>query len=220
VKKCVFISLILSNILFLNASTDIYAMNNKSPMQKELNDLKSYKQMINDLKNSSTLGDVDSMFYLGFVYLNGAKLKDGTQIKGSIEKAYSILMKATKIGSDKSAALLIKYSLENNDLTLLKEVVKSIQTSKNYTLKDKDYYSQILASFILDSRSNDGDAIEIATKWLYNAEKKRPTYKMQFILASMYQKLGNMTAANYYLNKSCSNPHMKMKCSSYKKSEK
>jgi DNA-binding XRE family transcriptional regulator len=73
-----------------------------------------------------------------------------------------------------------------------------------------------LAGYILDTQADSGHAIEVATKWMYEAEKKRPNPKMQFLLAFMYQKLNNEQAGNYYLNKSCSHESLREQCRQFK----
>ncbi|MBW6487554.1 hypothetical protein [Sulfurimonas sp.] len=221
IKKTIFTIgslLLLSTTLFasFNSLNNDVLTNNSSVTQKELNTKKDFDKMITDLKQGASLGDVNSLFYLGFIYFEGVELKDGTKTKTDKEQAKELLNKAISLGSKEAAAFLMAKSLELKDVEMMTKTTKSIQASSVPTM-EKDYFSMMLASFILDYNVSSANSIEVAAKWLYEAEKKRPTPKMQLILAFMYQKLQNMDAANFYLNKSCTHEEMKETCEQIKK---
>lgn len=203
-----------ASLAFANPIGDINIMN-QDTSQKEITK-ESLNEMIGDLKQGVALGDINSMFYLGFLYFNGATLKDGTLIKADKTQGLNLLFRAISLGSINALSVLTQKSLEESDILTLTQAVKVAQNSNNIDLEDKDYYSMMLASTVLDKNIQEADSIEVATKWLYEAEKKRPNAKMQYILASMYAKLGNQNAADYYLNKSCIDPTMESVCSQYK----
>lgn len=184
--------------------------------QKELNNIYDYNSMVKDLKQGVSLGNLDSIFYLGVVYLNGVTLNDGTVVEKDEISGRGLLFQAINQGSLKSLGVLAAKSIGSLNISTFSTAVKIAQQSKYINIADKDYYSLMLASLILDTDSNDANAIEITTKWIYEAEKKRPTPKLQFILASIYSKLGNINAANYYLNKSCSDKSMAKMCQTFR----
>ncbi len=220
--KTFLFALFIIAILFsyANAADNEYSKNptqsGEQIKQKELNNINDYNSMVKDLKQGITLGNLDSIFYLGVVYLNGVTLKDGTVVEKDEINGRGLLFKAIKQGSLKSLGVLAAKSISSLDISTFSTAVKIAQQSKFINISDKDYYSLMLASLILDADSNDANAIEITTKWIYEAEKKRPTPKLQFILASIYSKLGNINAANYYLNKSCSDKSMAKMCQEFK----
>lgn len=186
--------------------------------QKELNSKKDFDQMVKDLYNGANVGDIASLFYLGFIYYDGITLNDGTKIEPKKQEARNFLLKAISLGSKEAAAFLIAKELEEKNIESFTSVIKAVQTS-SIAKADKDYFTTILAGYILDYNILDSSAIEVSTKWLYEAEKKNPTPQMQFVLAFLYQKLQNIDAANYYLNKSCSNIEMKDMCEKIKQME-
>ena len=185
--------------------------------QRKLNTINDYKELVSDLKKAIVIGDMRSKFWLGTLYYSGAKLKDGTVIKPQKEKGLSLLYSAITAGYTQAFSFLSIQYIKQKDVGKLSKIVKLAQESKEISLTDKDYFSSLLASLILDTNSSDGVAIEVALKWLYQAEKKRPTPKMQFIIANMYNMLGNDAAAVMYLNKSCSNKSMETICGRYKR---
>ena len=218
-KKIAFISLLLAASL-LNAnpigsnSLNLGEVNSKS--QKSLNTIKDYNSLINDLKQAASLGDTNSIFYLGVVYLNEVTLRDGTKIQADKVKAMKFLNKAVSLGSEKALSIVAAYCIKDLDVKSMTHTVKIVQQSPTFNTSDKDYYSMMLASLILDTSSLESNSIEVATKWLYKAEKIRPTYKMQYLLASLYSRIKNEKAANYYLNKSCQAKEMASICKTYK----
>jgi TPR repeat protein len=222
--KSILSPLVAAILLFASSSAnDIYSegiistnKQEQAPNQKELNNLQDYNSMIEDLKQGAALGDADSNFYLGFVYINGVTLKDGTVVPAKVQEGKIILLHAISIGSTKALGVLAAKSIESSSVEQLTEAVKTAQLSDGINIENKDYYTLMLASLILDKNSDDANAIEVATKWIYDAEKKRPTAKMQYILASMYAKLQNIDAANYYLNKSCLDPQMNGLCQQFR----
>lgn len=183
--------------------------------QKKLNTIKDYKELIVDLKHGAALGDAKSLFWLGTIYYNGVNLKDGTRIKPQIKRSMPYFFDAIKKGSLQAFSFLSLKYIATSNVHNLSQIVKIAQNSTNISLRDKDYFSSVLASLILDSKNGDSQAIETSMKWLYKAEQERPTPKMQFILANMYNMLGNTSAANMYLNKSCANESMKSLCRRY-----
>lgn len=208
VAAMLLVSVSSANSVYSEVQMSTMDKQKQMPEQKALNTIQDYNSMVADLKQGAALGDSDSNFYLGFVYLSGITLKDGTIIKPNITEGTSILLNAISLGSAKALSVLAAKSIENADVVTLSETVKVAQSTDSIDIENKDYYSLLLASLILDKNSNEAIPIETATKWLFEAEKKRPTPKMQYILASMYAKLQNMNAANYYLNKSCSNTQL------------
>lgn len=203
--------MLVSNPLSANFNKISPAPENVASIQKQLNTKKDFEQMVADLQQGANLGDINSLFYLGVIYFNGVDLADGTKTEINQHKARELLLKAITLGSRESAAFLMAKYLESKDEVGMTNTVKIIQNSSS-NISDKDYFSMMLASFILDYNISSAEAVEVATKWLYEVEKKRPTPKMQLILAFMYQKLQNMDAANFYLNKSCAHKEMKETC--------
>ena len=183
--------------------------------QKKLGSISDYREMIEDLKKGITLGDANSLFYLGVVYYKDMILLDGTKVKQQRDKAKKLLIDAIEQGNNKAVAFLVADAIQSKNINELVLAVRASQTSDMQNPNNKDYFSQLLASYILDNRINDAIAIETATKWLYEAEKIRPTAKMQFILASIYSMLKNKNAADYYLSKSCSSPSMQNMCKNF-----
>lgn len=182
-----------------------------SSVQKELKTKKDFEQMLRDLKKGAKLGDMASLFYLGFIYYDGITLDDGTKIEADRLQAKKNLLEAISLGSKEAAALLVAKEIESKKTEEVVITLSAIQNS-NVSVIDKDYFSMVLAGYVLDFDITDANAIEVATKWLYEAEKKRPTPKMQLLLAYIYKKLGNLDAANMYLNKACSHSEMKETC--------
>lgn len=184
--------------------------------QRTLKTKKDLVDLINVLKQSATMGDTDSLVYLGTIYLNGITLSDGTKIPSEPKKGEQLLFRASKDGSVKAIIVMMTNFTKNKNVKLLTRVVEDAQKNSTIDLKTKDYYTMLLAGVLLDKNSDDGLALEVSTKWLFKAEKKRPSPKMQFILANLYNKMNNTEAANYYLNKSCSNPSMNLICKQFK----
>ena len=211
--KYLFFSLLFTTMLFSSRIETLSS--NSGSGQKELNNISDYNEMIKDLKQAAMLGEKDSVFYLGFVYLNGVTLEDGTIIKPDVEKAKPILLVAISKGAPQALAVSFVKGMGLNDIEMITDALKAAQESPLISNEDKDYYSMLLGSYILDSKTFDANALETSVKWLYETEKTRPTYKLQYILASLYQTMGNDKAANYYLGKSCGHPEMSNTCKQY-----
>lgn len=203
-------------ITMINADNIDKGIQNNDGSQKELKTKTDLERMRADLARGAQLGDAESTFFLGYTYLNDMTFKDGSRVEKDTEKAKKLLEKAIKLGSNKAAAALINNNFKEKNIKELADTVKKIQEASLIQNEDKDYYSMFLGSYILDTNSTDANAIETAMKWMYEAEKKRNNPKMQFIMAFVYQKLGNEAAANLYLNKSCTNDSMKSQCANFK----
>ena len=183
--------------------------------QKKLADMNAYNEMVRDLKSASSLGHSSASFFLGALIYNGITLENGEKIEPNVVKGIPLLQRALSNGSVAAIAMLTLKSIERNDLKTLTDSINIMKNISGISLEEKDYYFQVLASYLLDKKIKDAVAIELSMKWLYLAEKNRPTYKMQFLLANMYSLIQNTKAANFYLNKSCQASEMKNVCSKY-----
>lgn len=193
-----------------------FASKSATTKQKSLNTIKDYRELVSELRKASAIGDIQSKTWLGGLYYLGTKLKDGTVIAPQRKRGTRLLYSSISGGSVQALSFLTMQYIHQKDVRSLTKIVKLAQESNEISLKDKDYFTSILASLILDTKSGDGMSLEVALKWLYRAEKKRPTPKMQFILANMYNMMGNKNAATMYLNKSCLHPSMEKICRRYK----
>lgn len=203
----------------LATTLTLYSMNITSSnviAQKKLNSMQDYNQMVSDLKSSSIMGNNKATMLLGTLIYNGIKLDDGTIIQENKIAGSLILQDSIFNGSIDALALLVMKSMANNDIDIFKNTIKVMQESTIIDNANKDYYTTLFAGYVIDNNINDSLAIEVATKWLYEAEQVRPTYKIQYILSGMYRKLNNIDAANFYFNKSCQAIEMKDICKKYK----
>lgn len=210
-----------ANSDFLELESKVQGEPPKNVIQKELNTKSDYIEMTGALKKAAALGNEDAKFYLGVVHYQGVPLKKGERIVKDKVKGEKLLYSGILDGSLKSLSFLVLNGIKNNDIAVLSKSIHTAQKSMNISNETKDYYSLLLAGHILDNYEelkNNPELIfyiEVATKWLYQAEKTRATDKIQYILANIYNALGNKDAANFYLNKSCQHDSMQKLCSQH-----
>lgn len=201
-----YIFLILLSALYLSANS--IGLKKESP-QSEKENFMVYKDMLAYLENSK---DSTQLVALGTIYVNGIVEPDST---GAIVKkdpyiAESYFLKAIKRGNVKALSILSGFYLYNQDMRKLDPELKKAEQYLKEAYTKGDMESSVLLSNVYFEKNKHKEGVEV----LLNASSNNDSgadLALAFLFKDGLFNNGeiivkkDLSIAEHYLNKACSN---------------
>lgn len=196
----------LSSSLFAATLPDFIGADNSQPsgLQRSIKTVEDYKEIEGALKNAIAVGDVSKAIPLGALYEQSWTTTQGKTIAANKDKAIA----SYKIAANKGLPLAcFKVGINSLEKNKIDDALGYFEKGAKYK-KDKasiacaSAYAATVLQLKRGSMPHQLKAISIIRPVVDTTNLPTP----QFLIAHLYNVIGEEKSANQYLTKTCTNP--------------